>query len=127
MKLSEMLAELEKDHTKKFKGTIKDNNDIICSFYVGCVDFRYDREYSSRSDSFRIGEYREWNEIQTPITFLEALKTSKKLRCEHILVFDMCVSTKYYDLQTLIRVLLANFTTNQFRKILSEGRFYLEG
>jgi len=121
MKLSEMLTELEKDHTKKFKGTRKGDDDITCSFSVGCVDFKYDREHSTCSDSFRIGQYREWEEIKQPITFNEVLNNGKLFKCKHPDIKE----EGYWSLSRFIQMLYTeDFNSYLIFNILNTGEFY---
>jgi len=121
MKLSEMLAELEKDHTKKFKGIRKHNDDIICSFSVGCVDFKYNREHNPCSDSFRIGQYREWEEVLQPMTFEEVLNNGKVFKCKHPKIKE----EGYWVLSRFISMLyIEEFDSAEIIDIIQKGKFY---
>ena len=121
MKLSEMLVKLEKDHTKKFKGTKKDDDDIICNFSVGCVDFKYDREHSTFSDSFRIGQYIEWEEIKQQLTFEEVMNNGKLFKCKHQNIKE----DGYWILSRFIQMLsIKGFTSSEIIDILKNGKFY---
>ena len=121
MKLSEMLVKLEKDHTKKFKGISNYSNDIICSFDAGCVDFNYNREQELCSDSFRIGEDREWEEVLQPMTFEEVMNNAKVFKCKHQNIKE----DGYWILSRFIQMLsIKGFTSSEIIDILKNGKFY---
>ena len=69
----------------------------------------------------------EWEEIGEPATFMEAVKSGKKLKVKHnsIIKTDN-LDNEYSQLKDIMKNLCKIFTNEGVKKILEDGTWYIE-
>lgn len=134
MKLHEVVERLMENPHKKFY--TKGRPHLIAYAEEGRICFRNTIVPNS--------EYRydpsiehEWEEINEPVSFLEAIKSGKRIRVEHDLINelegklfsrqDITESFNTYHAPTkLLDLLLDLFSEHHFIEIILKGKWYIE-
>ncbi len=78
---------------------------------------------------FEIGTYMlydDWILVQQPVDFMTAVKSGKWIRVEHELLRTYTVYKDYSDIKYLLDLLVDIFDEKEIRKVLTEGKFYIE-
>lgn len=120
MKTWEMIKELTENPNKKFK--LKgEENEIYTS----------DREGKDGIDLIDIDFitiHDEWEEVKEPVSFMEAVKSDKRIRVEHKLVNDSDIGDliTFTPLDCLICALGEEYNKYEVKDILLNGEWYIE-
>lgn len=64
----------------------------------------------------------KWTLIQQPVTLDEVLKSDKNCKVEH----EFGYFSEYHDLKTIFEMLVENYDNVEIKKIIKEGKWYLE-
>ena len=132
MKTWEMIKKISENPEKKFKSF--DFGQV--EMHSGClVDSEFMECILVDSDFFRA----EWEEVKEPIPFMELIEKIKtipsatfehlngtKFRVEHGLIDATSHKGNLWNLSEFVEILGMEFTDMQVRKILLEGKFYIE-
>lgn len=68
--------------------------------------------------------YDIWTLVQEPVDFITAVKSGKRIKIEHPLTENTTLADEYCDFKYVLVVL--NGVGEDARRILAEGKFYIE-
>lgn len=127
MKTWEMIKELTENPEKKFK--VKNAEGT-----VGITDKRLqwiDGTYIDSNEDLIINEIvlhdLEWEEVKEPVSFIEALKSCKRVSVEHPNLFDMpVIYKKNASIATVINYIFESYSDALVREIILNGKWYIE-
>ncbi|MEY8763383.1 MULTISPECIES: hypothetical protein [Clostridium] len=117
------LSMLDKD--KKLKFEIIPKKDP-CTQTISTNEFReivIDCKGCYGQDKCGINFNDMWTLAQQPVSFMEAVKSKKKIRVEHP---RLCKTPKYYWLGELMHELSTNHIDNILADIILEGKWYIK-
>ena len=74
-----------------------------------------------KTDSLRQLLNQKWEEMPQPVSFMEAIKSKKKIRVEHPLL-----NTEYFVLDDILDKLCRTFLNKDIIDILTNGKWYIK-
>lgn len=61
-----------------------------------------------------------------PVSFIDVVNSNKKCRVEHELVENDIYEKEYHELKEVIGVMTAWYSTEELKRVIREGKWYLE-
>lgn len=68
----------------------------------------------------------EWTLMQEPVDFMTAVKSGKRIKIEHELINHLDIFTEYNCLDDALNELVSYCNALDTKKVLTEGKFYIE-
>lgn len=129
MKTWEMIKELTENPEKEFVSISSKDGEasVYATIEHGTIFFR--NSFGKSTALYFIDLNWKWEEVKEPVSFMEAVKSGKKVRVEHGFISEVHekeqFSNHYKHLTELLEVLGTSWSSNDARRILLDGKWYI--
>jgi hypothetical protein len=97
---------------------------IIKDGELFCTD--YNKEYTIKPVLNKRIMNLKFKKVQSPVSFMDVINSTKKCRIEHELVNNDEYSQNYHELYDLMYVMSEWYTSDELKTVIKEGKWYLE-
>ncbi|GEM_PF-2770567 len=123
-KLWEVIKMLQGDNTLEFTN----GQTVIGSCDMGYLEVKETFYVKTLDENIKLSD--EWELVQQPVTFEKVLKSSGRCRVEHELLNEYEITSlsdfMEFDFYMLNLCDCASLSSDEIKKILKEGKWYLE-